>query len=372
MTATLTTVYGGQFGSEGKGQIVAYLAEHREPGWAVRVGGPNAGHTFKLPANTATKTWASKAQVVQTIPSPAFFGWRSIIGPAGFIIEDILVKEAKDAWNVLGYAPTVLIDSQAVIINDEHMAMEAGGKDDIKTRIGSTGEGVGAASADKIWRTLGILVRDHADRLREGWQQEAATKDLEVVQRSSLLVNQYLARGDDVIVEGTQGVGLSLHTSGFYPYCTSRECTPQGILGQAGIAAGVAKREERIMVCRTYPIRVGGNSGDLSGEITWEQLKKATHGYVDEPEVTTVTKKKRRIAKIDLAMLRRNAILTNPTGLALTFFDYWFPEIAETVNPSDLTRKHWAAINHVEETVGVPVKYLSTGFGTVIPLRVNQ
>ena len=125
------------------------------------------------------------------------------------------------------------------------------------------------------------------------------------------------------------------------------------------------------MVVRTYPIRVGGNSGDLLGELTWEEMAELTDGYV-KPEITTVTKKQRRIANIDYGRLIRNVSVTKPTAIALSFFDYWFPNISGLTNVSKLQKKHWNAIKHLEEKLGVPVKYLSTGFGSVINLRVNK
>ena len=125
------------------------------------------------------------------------------------------------------------------------------------------------------------------------------------------------------------------------------------------------------MVVRTYPIRVGGNSGDLPDELTWEEMSELTDGYV-KPEITTVTKKRRRIANIDYGRLVRNVAVTKPTAIALSFFDYWFPNISGLTDVGKLQKKHWNAIKHLEEKLGVPVKYLSTGFGSVINLRVNK
>lgn len=197
-----------------------------------------------------------------------------------------------------------------------------------------------------------------------------AYSGVSIVRDTPYYLNSALRVGKSVLVEGTQGVDLSLHTSGFYPFCTSRECTPQGILAQAGIAPwGV--QQERIMVIRTYPIRVGGNSGDMGIEITWEELAKRTDGYI-MPEFTTVTKKQRRIAEFDHGRMLRNIAVTNPTAIALTFFDYLFPEVDGMTDVSKLSNKHWKAIARMEKQLGVPIKYLSTGFGSVINLRVNK
>jgi len=357
-------VYGGQYGSEGKGQIVAYLSSRQHQAYAVRVGGPNAGHTFLLPNG--------KAQVVQTIPSTLFISPDTIgvIGAAGLIHEDIFFKEVEQVYEYTGTAPTILLDSSVGLITRGHMSREG----ILKGTIGSTGEGVGAATADRVMRDPDMVVGcpTNLDRLmdRIGSNLPASAGLLPGID-TAMVLNTKLRDGLDVVIEGTQGVALSLYTSGHYPFCTSRECTPQGMLAQTGIAAENANSVEKIMVVRTYPIRVGGPSGPLPGEITWDRLSKKTNGYVKEPEITTVTKKPRRIAEIDFKALRRAVTITRPTAIALTFLDYWFPEIATATNPSAFTQEVWDSINNVEDLLGVPVKFLSTGFGTVIPLRIT-
>ena len=361
MSGSLTVVYGGQFGSEGKGQIVAYIAGRQAPDLAVRVGGPNAGHTFLLPSGEKV--------VVQTVPAPAFISTKtkSVIGAAGMILPNVFEREVRRAHEISGAPPLIYLDELVTVIDQGHMATEA----HLKGKIGSTGEGVGAATAAKIMREPNVVLKAHWAKLWKKWEGDPAFMGVQKWVDTSSLLNSALCRGESLLFEGTQGVGLSLHTSGYYPFCTSRECTPQGMLAQAGIASENAGRYEKIMVVRTYPIRVGGNSGDIPNEITWAELKEGTGGYVKEAEITTVTKKKRRIAEIDYGILTRAVLTTRPTAIALTFFDYWFPEIALITDSAALTDKHWETINRVERTLDMPVKYLSTGFGTVIPLRVT-
>jgi adenylosuccinate synthase len=308
--------------------------------------------------------------VVQTIPAPAFVtkSTLSIIGAAGMILPEVFEREIRQAYEIRGNVPCrVHLDRNVAVIDHSHMRKEA----HLKGNIGSTGEGVGAATADKVMRNPATILDHQYAKLFDSWSGDPAFMGVHMDYDTPRTLNIALREGKDVIIEGTQGVLLSLHTSGYYPFCTSRECTPQGMLAQTGIAQENAKQVEKIMVVRTYPIRVGGNSGDLPHEITWATLKKESGGYVKEAEITTVTKKKRRIARIDYAALQRTVMMTRPTALALTFFDYWFPEIATITDPAALKDEHWAKINDVEHMLGVPVKYLSTGFGTVIPLRVT-
>jgi adenylosuccinate synthase len=109
------------------------------------------------------------------------------------------------------------------------------------------------------------------------------------------------------------------------------------------------------VVARTYPIRVSGNSGPLSNETSWEKL-----GF--EPERTTVTNKIRRVGEWDSEIVRE-AVRANggaPTvKLALTMFDYVFPELAgATIVPQD--QKYWDYIEKIEKETGAKVALVGT------------
>ena len=76
-------------------------------------------------------------------------------------------------------------------------------------------------------------------------------------------------QGQRILLEGTQGTSLSLH-HGPYPHVTTRDTTVSGCLADAGIAPSNVRRI--IMVCRTYPIRVGGPSGPLAYEVDMQAI----------------------------------------------------------------------------------------------------
>lgn len=345
----LIVVYGGQWGSEGKGQICAAIAG-RIPSdtvlYAVRVGGPNAGHTVTAADGRVVK--------VQQIPSPLFVRSNSvgIIGCSGLILPDVLARELDLLNQVWGahFSP-IIIDTNAVVITKEHMQQE----EELKKTISSTGEGVGAATADKVMRNPNILAVNHPYLKRladEHWITFADT--------SQLLST---TKGLTVLVEGTQGQLLSLNTSGCYPFTTSRECGPEAILSQIGISPRGFDTAEIICVMRTYPIRVGGPSGPLPLEVSWDYMKKVTGGYVDTPERTTVTKKIRRIARMDKGLIKQVLAQTCPTSVALTFLDYKFPNAAAGPFapgwPSDDIEGY---IEKFEE-YGTPISWISVGPG---------
>lgn len=348
----LTIIYGGQFGSEGKGRIAALIQQQDEHFAAVRVGGANAGHTFYL---------NGKKVVVQSIPVAAMMGAVGVIGPAGYILPDILTEELRNGYELLGRPVDLLIDMNAAVILPKHMSTETS----LVKRIGSTGEGVGACTASKIMREPEVVVSgnhvlDDAFRDENGNLCEWA-KGVKFETLTNARMNLLLRSGSSVMIEGTQGYGLSLHTGGFYPYCTSRECTPQALLAETGIGEHNAGSVEKVMVLRTYPIRVAGNSGPLANEINWEILKERTNGYVSIPEKTTVTKKVRRIAEFDITLVQRCVEQTGPTCIAINFLDYVFPELAGVTSPSQFSSDVWKYIAYMEKSLGVKVKYASWG-----------
>ena len=352
--ANLWVIFGGEYGSEGKGQCVQFLHEQHPFDMGVRVGGPNAGHTFYADGVDGKR----HKVVVQSLPAVAMTGAQGIIGPAGVFIVSLLLQELTVAEGLLGHPAKLVIDPRAAIITPEMMQAE----EHLGAAIGSTREGVGKATALKVMREP-ITVYQNMQALQSIFNDPAGAGV--TIEDTVPLVNAWLAVGKRVIVEGTQGYGLSLHTSGFYPYCTSRECTPMALYAETGINPKNARYGvEEIMVVRTYPIRVAGNSGPLAHEISWDRLKEITGGYVQTPEITTVTKKVRRIAEMDLELLERAVTQCRPTGIALTFLDYVLPEVAgHDPFDHDIPARQSAAeyLLGLEDALGVPVVTVSTG-----------
>lgn len=323
---SLTVVVGGQFGSEAKGKVVAYLA--READLAIRTGAPNAGHTVVKDGKTHRLQ-----QVPTAFVNPSC---RLAIGAGGLIDPAILAREVAE----LGVGDRLVVDFQAGLIEPEHAAQEG----ELVKQIGSTGKGCGAALADRVWRR-GRLARDLGP---EGLGVELADV--------SLLANDLLDSGGRVLLEGTQGYGLSLY-HGHYPHVTSRDTTAAGFLAEAGL--GPLSVTEVILVIRTYPIRVAGPSGPLPGEISWEELSERAGR--DLVERTTVTNKVRRVAEFDIEIVKRAIKANRPTGIALMFLDYLFPEDAGKDDWDSLSKEAQAYVLDLEGKLGVPVTLLGTG-----------
>lgn len=303
----IAVLVGGQYGSEGKGAVVAHIANDYDV--HVRVGSPNAGHTIY---------WNGEKHVMQSIPC----GWinpnaKIVIGRGALINIKQFMKELG---HILHYYPDFMsrlyIDAEAGILDEKFHEAEGGTEGEMHRRIGSTGEGVGPARVARINRDL-----------NEFRQFKHVAEELGIaecmVENTPRMIADEQDLGKNILIEGTQGSGLSLLHS-HYPYCTSIDTNAAGIISEVGIAP--ARVTDVILVLRTYPIRVAGNSGPMKNEISWEELNMRM-GVAIDPEKTTVTKKVRRIAEWDDDLFRQSCILNEPTEFALTFADYIDPKI---------------------------------------------
>jgi len=220
-------------------------------------------------------------------------------------------------------------------------------------KISSTGQGVGSAMARKI------LERDPNGSVRLAKdipELKPYTKDT-----VSILENIFQENGK-VLLEGTQGTSLSLH-HGMYPHVTSRDTTVSGCLAEAGISPRRVRKV--IMVCRTYPIRVGGPSGPMKNEISRKEISRrsgVSYYEIKKTEKTSTTKKVRRIAEFDWEQLQRSMILNGPTEIALSFVDYLDVENRNARRFEQLTPDTIRFIEEVERISGVPVSLISTRF----------
>lgn len=332
-------VIGGQYGSEGKGHICAYLA--RDYGLLVRVGGPNAGHKVKHPENTYIQLPSG------TMSNP---NAKILVGAGATIsLETILGEIAK-----IGLGPDRLkIDHRAVIIEPSDLAYEERSMD----AIGSTKKGVGVATARKI------LGRDGEEHLGAKVRLAANVPELQpFLACGDEVLERAYARGTKICLEGTQGTDLSLHHSQ-YPNVTSRETTASGCLADAGIAPGRVRRV--VMVTRTYPIRVGGTSGDMDRPIDAQTIADRSGlpvEQIERTEVGTVSGKKRRIAEFDWEQVRRAAALNGATDIALSFSDYIDQRNQLARRYEQLTTETRDFIEGVERVANAPVSLISTRF----------
>lgn len=334
-------IIGGQFGSEGKGQIAAYMAPEYE--WLVRVGGPNAGHKVYNEPNP---------DVFHIIPSGANKAKESklIIGPGAVISEQTILEEIRK-FEIEPHR--LFIDENATIISEADILYE-----NEHDKIGSTKQGVGAATANNI---LARLRNDDSNKAKN------SNKLKNYICNAHSLFEEINSKKEKILIEGTQGTLLSLH-HGYYPHVTSRDTTVSGCLAECGI--GPQRVRKIVMVARRYPIRVqnptGGTSGDFySTEIDFKTI--ASRSQFPEEEIkkiekTSVSLKTRRIAEFSWYQFRRACELNTPTDIALTFADYISYSNQNARRYDQLTKETTKFIDEMERCAGVNVSLISTRF----------
>ncbi|UII21068.1 adenylosuccinate synthase [Fulvivirga ligni] len=271
----MDVLLGLQWGDEGKGKIVDFLATKYNL-VARFQGGPNAGHTLEFDGIK---------HVLHQIPSGIFRkDIENIIGN-GVVLDPLIFKkevEALDKFN-LDVFNNLFISKKTQLILPTHRLLDAAYEESKgKKKIGSTLKGIGPTYQDKIAR-LGLRVGDVlADNFKEKYQKLVdthieilerynATPDLEQLNKdffeaidflkkfqlveSEYKINNALKDGSKVLAEGAQGSLLDVDF-GSYPYVTSSNTTTPGACSGLGVAPN--KIGEVFGIFKAYCTRVGG------------------------------------------------------------------------------------------------------------------
>lgn len=279
MAHTVHMVMDLQWGSTGKGAIAGYLAKRGDYDTAVCAFSVNAGHTY-------IDSSRNMHVMTQQIPTSALASptvKTVLIGPGSAIHSSTFEDEiTKYAGFLIG--KRIMVHPHAIVIEEYHTDQEIEWG---MAKIGSTVHGVGAAMIERIRR-------DPSDPVTVANRWKGTSLEQYVC-----TVEEYrdaIMAAESVIIEGAQGFCLSLY-HGAYPYTTSRDVTPWQIAADCGLPYKWASYIQVIGSTRTYPIRVNNRTGtsgpcyDDQTELDWEYF--APMGI--KPEITTVTKLKRRI-----------------------------------------------------------------------------
>jgi len=324
---------GLQWGDEGKGKIVDYLATHYHI-IARFQGGPNAGHTLYVNGEKV---------VLRTIPSGVFHpDTLNLIGN-GVVIDPVTLKGEIEGLKAIGIAldQNLFIAHKAHLILPSHRALDAASEQAKGTdKIGSTLKGIGPAYMDKTGRN-GLRVGDilsgnwaekynklkekHSELLKlyafdvdwAEWEKDFFEaidylKQLNIV-NGEYWLNHHLQSGKKVLAEGAQGSMLDIDY-GTYPFVTSSNTVAAGVCTGLGVAP--SQIGEVYGITKAYCTRVG--SGPFPSELhdeTGEQLRVAGQ------EFGAVTKRPRRCGWIDLVALRYAVMLSGVTRLIVTKAD---------------------------------------------------
>jgi adenylosuccinate synthase len=327
-------VVGAQWGDEGKGKVVDYLAASFD--YIARyAGGHNAGHTVIFNGNRF---------VLQLIPSgilrpekKAVIGAGTVVDPAALVAE--LENLRKSGIEVRG---RLFLSNRAHLIFPYHREMDKASEAALgAAKIGTTSRGIGPAYEDKMARR-GIRVCDllDADRLREKLERVITEKDaisratfghpletagildqyLELtahirglVADTGVLLNRALDQGESVLFEGAQGTMLDID-HGTYPYVTSSNATSGGVATGLGVAP--RRLTGVVGVTKAYTTRVG--SGPFPTEMPDLDAKAVRERG---NEFGAVTGRPRRCGWLDLAVLRYAKMLNGIDSLVVTKLD---------------------------------------------------
>lgn len=365
MAGRVTVVLDSQAGSCGKGKFVGYLAKRDNIDVAINNFMSNAGHTYVDGEYGKVMTQHLPTSIVN--PNTNLY-----IGPGAAITPSILFNEILQYADILN-GRTIKVHPRAMVIKSEHAERE---KELI--RSGSTFKGCGVAQADKIMRVPGIqLFGDYFKY--EDWSAGTTLGhgDIEFIchtieiEDSMESINNMIDCGSSVMIEGSQGCDLDINYGLGYPHTTSRQCHAGQLMADCGISPRLVS--DIIMIMRPYPIRISNStnigieisSGDYDGakEITWDIVKERCGAPADVQlgEMTTVTKKMRRVFEMNWDRLQYVTALNRPTQIALNFAQYIDWGAYGCKKWSNLPDKVKDFIAKVEDVTNTKVTLIGTG-----------
>lgn len=407
---------GLQWGDEGKGKIVDYLAAKYNV-VARFQGGPNAGHTLYVDG---------KKIVLRTIPSGVFNPQIENLIGNGVVIDPVTLQDEIRNLKEQGIdiSNNLFIAKKAHLILPTHRALDAASEQSKgKSKIGSTLKGIGPAYMDKTGRNglrvgdilssnwlekYEILKQKHIQMLRNydevvdwsAWEADFLSavsfiRNLQIVDGEYWL-NEKIKAGKKILAEGAQGSMLDVDY-GTYPFVTSSNTISSGVCTGLGIAP--QQIGEVFGITKAYCTRVGSGPFPTELEDDYGQLLR-DKGH----EYGAVTKRPRRCGWIDLVALKYTVMLSGVSQLIITKSDVldgfdvikaataykindtiiqelpfdicdaeiepqyqefkgWEGEIASCKNKSTLPPSFMEFCNFIEQFLGVPIKFVSNGTG---------
>ncbi len=318
-----TVIVGGFWGDEGKGKIVSYLALKDKLDFCVRTGSVNAAHTI---------WYNGKRYALHMVPGGFVYEQCRLLVASGANIE---VKQLLGEIEGTGVKNRLGVDSQASIIEEKHEQQD---KSSIHLKnLGTTGRGVGPALEERVRRTA-KLARDIPEL--KIYLTDAAGE-----------VNEAIDTGKRVLLEGTQGLQLSLF-HGTYPYVTSRDTSASAICSEAGV--GPTKVDEVLVVFKAFMTRVG--TGPLPGEISKDEASEK--GWF---ETAAGTGRDRRSAPFNHELAKRAVVVNGATQAAITKLDTVYPECKGARRFGQLSAAAKQFITETEKYTGTSVVLIGTG-----------
>ena len=395
-------ILGAQWGDEGKGKIVDLLTENCDA--VVRFqGGHNAGHTLVVDGKTT---------VLHLVPSGILHkNVKCIIGNGVVLSLEALSEEIEILRkNNVDVENRLLLSNGCPLILPVHIELDKAREiKKGKSKIGTTGRGIGPAYEDKISRRgirLGDLLEpdsllekitellDYHNFILKNYYLGTTFNANEVYESLLLYREKYnnfivdvpgyldkaFQENKKIVFEGAQGTLLDID-HGTYPFVTSSNTTVGGIFTGSGVAP--KKLDYILAIVKAYTTRVG--SGPFMTELfdnNGKQLSEKGH------EFGATTGRERRCGWLDLVALRRSIIINGFTGICLTKIDVldefkaikvcidykhnkpvykefegWMTDISQIKKYNDLPEQAKIYISSIQDYLGVPIDIISNGPG---------
>ncbi len=336
----ITILIGAQWGDEGKGRVVDWLASSADI-VARYAGGDNAGHTVALNGSVYK---------LHLVPSGILHSNVVAVMGNGMVINPVNLVREMQSLQALGVdisPDRLVISSRAHIITPAHIALDQAKEAALgESKIGTTLRGIGPAYLDKTGRAgirtgdMLLDVEEFADRLvaaieasnetlsRQGLEAldtraaaesylEAAAELKPYIRDTSIYLHEALKAGKQVVCEGAQGTLLDID-HGSYPFVTSSSPTAGGAL--TGLGVGPLFVDKVLGVAKAFSTRVGGGPmpTELDGEVA-QRLRGSGANFWDE--FGTTTGRPRRCGWLDIVMLRYAVSVNGLSEMMLTKMD---------------------------------------------------
>ncbi|MBD3388608.1 MAG: adenylosuccinate synthetase [Candidatus Altiarchaeales archaeon] len=344
----VSVVVGGHYGDEGKGKMVSYLALKDKPAYIGRAGvGPNAGHTVYKDG----KKYGLRMITCGFVNPNSHL----LIG-AGVLVD---IQRFLEEVEMTGVGDRIKVDRRCAVIEQEHKDADHSAN---SKKIGTTGSGCGPANAARVNRVA---------------RQAKDFKELEgYIADVPQLINDAIDGGEDVLIEASQGFGLSLYY-GNYPYVTSKDTSASTAAADMGV--GPTRVNDVYVIFKAYMSRVGEDpyihyltDEEVEKSSMWtallERAKAEGHeGTTNEMlakhlgEVGTVTGRPRKIGSFDYDLARYSSRVNGATQICITCLDKLFPECSGVKDYDRLSEDAISHVGGIEEKLGVKATLISTG-----------
>jgi adenylosuccinate synthase len=319
-----TVIAGGFWGDEGKGKIISYLALKGPLDVCVRTGSVNAAHTI---------WYKGTRYALHMVPGGFVHDKCRLLIAAGSNVD---VKQLLEEIKLTKVSNRIGVDNQASIIEEKHSAQDKANAH-LKSVVGTTGRGVGPAIEERVRRTA-KLAKDIPEL--KPYLADVSEE-----------ANKAIDKGKNVLLEGTQGIMLSLFY-GTYPYVTGRDTSAAAICSEAGV--GPTKVDNVLLVLKSFMTRVG--AGPMPGEISKEEAIK--RGWF---ETAAGTGRDRRSAPFNFELAKKAVTINSATQIAVTKLDCVYPDCKGAKTYEELPKEARLFVDRVEKQTGTPVVLIGTG-----------